>query len=199
MYSKSIFNSQISSQITSRSIINPIGQIINSPFMTNEYLFTIENLATLNKIHQFYTKPLGNQNYSDIPDNYLEYSELYSQISKLQLQTTNKNIKLLLKITCEGLTGAIHTLGLDKSIIDLNLQNILLQNKLQDILTNKNTNFSLDTSNKKYNLQKTFTLAPIYSYYITIFGLPENGQGFDPIKIQSLLAILQKYNINPYF
>ena len=195
MYSKSMFNTNQSNQ---RSIINPLGQT-NIPFMTNETIFTTEHLAVLNKIHQFYTKPLGNQNYNDIPDNYLDYSELYSTISNLQLQTSNKNIKLLLKITCEGLTGAIHSFGLDKSIIDLNIQNILLNNKLQDVLTNKNEKFVLDNTDKKYSLQKTFTLAPIYSYYITIFGLPEKGEGFDPIRIQSLLSILQKYNINPYF
>jgi len=198
MYSKSIFNTG-QQQGNHKSIINPLGQLNNIPFMTNETIFTSENLAALNKIHQFYTKPLGNQNYSDIPDNYLEYSELYSTISNLQLQTSNKNIKLLLKITCEGLTGAIHSFGLDKSMIDLNIQNILLNNKLQSVLTNKNDQFALDNTNKKYTLQKTFTLAPIYSYYITIFGLPEKGEGFDPIRIQSLLSILQKHNIHPYF
>ena len=198
MYSKSIFNTG-QQQGNQRSIINPLGQLNNIPFMTNETIFTSENLDALNKIHQFYTKPLGNQNYSDIPDNYLEYSELYSTISNLQLQTSNKNIKLLLKITCEGLTGAIHSFGLDKSMIDLNIQNILLNNKLQSVLMNKNDQFALDNANKKYTLQKTFTLAPIYSYYITIFGLPEKGEGFDPIRIQSLLSILQKYNIHPYF
>ena len=198
MYSKSIFNTG-QQQGNQRSIINPLGQLNNIPFMTNETIFTSENLDALNKIHQFYTKPLGNQNYSDIPDNYLEYSELYSTSSNLQLQTSNKNIKLLLKITCEGLTGAIHSFGLDKSMIDLNIQNILLNNKLQSVLMNKNDQFALDNANKKYTLQKTFTLAPIYSYYITIFGLPEKGEGFDPIRIQSLLSILQKYNIHPYF
>jgi len=197
MYSKSIFNN--THQGNQRSIINPVGQMNNIPFSTNETIFTTENLSALNKIHKFYTNPLGNQNYSDIPDNYLDYAELYSTISNLQLQTTNTNIKLLLKITCEGLTGAIHSFGLDKSMIELNIQNILLNNKIQDILTNKNEQFALDNTNKKYSLQKTFTLAPIYSYYITIFGLPEKGDGFDPIKIQSLLAILQKHNINPYF
>ena len=198
MYSKSIFNTG-NQTIVQKSIINPVGQINNIPFSTNETVFTSENLKALNKIHKFYTNPLGNQNYSDIPDNYLDYSELYSMISNLQLKTTNQNIKLLLKITCEGLTGAIHSFGLDKSMIELNIQNILLNNKIQDLLTNKNEHFALDNTNKKYSLQKTFTLAPIYSYYITIFGLPEKGHSFDPIKIQSLLAILQKYNINPYF
>lgn len=198
MYAKSIFNTG-QHQVIQRSMINPLSQMNNIPFMTNETIFTSENLDALNKIHKFYTKPLGNQNYSDIPDNYLEYSDLYSSISNLQLKTSNKNIKLLLKITCEGLTGAIHSFGLDKSIIDLNIQNILLNNKIHDLLTNKNEQFALNNTDKKYTLQKTFTLAPIYSYYITIFGLPEKGAGFDPIKIQSLLSILQKYNINPYF
>ena len=104
MYAKSIFNTG-QHQTIQRSMINPLGQMNNIPFMTNETIFTSENLDALNKIHKFYTKPLGNQNYSDIPDNYLEYSNLYSSISNLQLKTSNKNIKLLLKITCEGLTN----------------------------------------------------------------------------------------------
>ena len=196
MYSKSIFNTKHNSQ---KSIINPIDLVQNISFMTNETIFTSENFEKLQKIHKFYTTPLGNQNYSDIPENYLEYSDLYSSISNLQLETNNKNIKLLLQITCEGLTGAIHSFGLDKCIIDLNIQNILLNNKIQNSLTNRNNSFALDNTNNNYNLQKTFNLAPIYSYYITIFGLPEKGKGFDPIKIQSLLSVLQKYNINPYF
>ena len=196
MYSKSLFGNSTLSQ---KTLINPIGTIGNIPFYNNEHLFTAEQFETLNTIHRYYTKPLGNQNYNDIPENYLEYSQLYSAISKLEMQTQNKNIKLLLKITCEGLTGAIHSFGLDKSMIELNIQNILLNNKIESILTNKNEHLSLDNTDKKYVLQKTFTLAPIYSYYITIFGLPEKGEGFDPKKIQQIIAVLNKYGINPYF
>jgi hypothetical protein len=81
----------------------------------------------------------------------------------------------------------------------LNIQNILLNNKLQDIIANKNDQCAMDNTNKKITLQKTFTLAPIYSYYISIFGLPEKGEGFHPQKISMLLSLLDKYKINPYF
>lgn len=195
MYSKSLFGIYSPSD---KSMINPIGNISNIPFYNNEILFTTEQLATLQKVHNYYTRPLANQTYNDIPENYLEYSQLYSAISQLEIQTKDNNIKLLLKITKEGLTGAIHSFGIDKSMIELNIQNILLNNKIESILKNKNEQFVLDNTDKKYIIQKTFTLAPIYSYYITIFGLPEKGEGFEPKKIQQLLAILNKYGINPY-
>jgi hypothetical protein len=194
MYSKSLFGS-ISTQ--QKSMINPISNT-NIPFINNETLFTIEQMNKLQFIHEIYTKPLGNQNY-DIPDDYLEYSELYSNISNLVINTQNKSIKLLLKITREGLSGAIHAFNLNKENIELNIQNILLNNKIQDIITNKNEHSVIDNTQQKLSLHKTFTLAPIYSYYISIFGLPDKGQGFDPQKIKTLLSLLDKYNINPYF
>jgi len=194
MYSKSLFGSpNISTQ--SKSMINPINK--NIPFANNETLFTIEQLNKLNIIHELYTEPLGNANY-DIPDDYLDYSNLYSTISNLVINTQNKSIKLLLKITREGLSGAMNALKMNKDIIEYNIQNILLNNKLKDILTNKNDKSVIDNTNNNITLQKTFTLAPIYSYYISIFGLPEKDQGFHPQKIQILLSLLDKYKINPY-
>jgi hypothetical protein len=194
MYSKSLFGSSTNQ---TKSLINPLG-IINIPFINNETLFTIEQLNKLNIVRELYTKPLGNQNY-DIPNDYLEYSELYTLISNLVINTQNNSIKLLLKITREGLSGAINAFNLNKHNIELNIQNLLLTNKIQNILTNKNDHCVVENLNKNITLQKTFTLAPIYSYYISIFGIPEKGQGFQPEKIQLLLSILDKYNINPYF
>ena len=103
-----------------------------------------------------------------------------------------------MKITREGLSGAMNALKMNKDIIEYNIQNILLNNKLKDILTNKNDKSVIDNTNNNITLQKTFTLAPIYSYYISIFGLPEKDQGFHPQKIQILLSLLDKYKINPY-
>jgi hypothetical protein len=194
MYSKSLFGS---SNNQTKSLINPLG-IISIPFINNETLFTIEQLNKLNIVRELYTKPLGNQNY-DIPSDYLEYSELYTLISNLVINTQNNSIRLLLKITREGLSGAINAFNLNKANIELNIQNLLLTNKIENILTNKNDHCVIENLNKNITLQKTFTLAPIYSYYISIFGIPEKGQGFQPEKIQLLLSILDKYDINPYF
>jgi hypothetical protein len=196
MYSKSLFGfgTNFNSQ---KSFINPIHN--NIPFINNELLFTSEQNKAINKIHKYYTRPLGNQNFSDIAENYIEYSELYSTISTLELNTNNKTIKILLKITLEGLTGAIHMVGLNRDMIDTNIQNLILNNKLKSVLQNNQNQYAIDSTTKKYTLHKTFTLAPIYSYYIAIFGLPEDNSEFNPTKIKLLLSMLTKYNINPYF
>jgi len=190
MYSKSLFGNNYNSQ---KSFINPICN--NMPFINNELLFTSEQNKAINTIHKYYTKPLGNENFSNIVENYIEYSDLYSTISNLELNTTNKTIKILLKITLEGLTGAIHMSGLNRDMINTNIQNLILNNKLKSVLQYKQ---SINSTNPKISLQKTFTLAPIYSYYIAIFGLPKDN-GFNPSKIKLLFTILTRYNINPYF
>jgi len=196
MYSKSLFGNISTSQ---KSMINPINNLMNTPFISNEILFSSEQNNALNHIHKYYTKPLGNHNFNDINDQFIEYSELYSTISNLEINTCNKTIKLLLKITLEGLTGAVHAFGLNQSFIIQNIENLLLNNKLISVLQNKNDKFSLDTTCEKYMLYKKFNLAPIYSYYIAIFGIPEHGKSFNPGKIKLLQSILMKYNINPYF
>jgi hypothetical protein len=50
----------------------------------------------------------------------------------------------------------------------------------------------------KYVLEQKFTLLPLYSYYIALFGIPEEGAGFDLNKIEIIKTILETNNINPY-
>ena len=191
MYSKSLFGNKSDIQ---KSIINPI----NIPFTNNELLFTSQHLSALNKIHTYYTNPLSTKSFCDINDDYLEYLKLYSTISNLEISIPNKSIKLLLKITLEGLSGAINYLGISRSSIHANIQNMILTKKLKAILQHKNETCVITGTENNYILSKTFTLAPIYSYYITIFGIPDKNSGFNQSKIKALLPILIKYNINPY-
>jgi hypothetical protein len=48
------------------------------------------------------------------------------------------------------------------------------------------------------SITKTFTLAPIFNYYIIIFGMPAYGVGFDPVKVYFLEQILKNMGVNPY-
>jgi len=193
MYSKSLFGYVTNSQ---KSMINPINNLMNTKFINNELLFTSEQNAALNNIHKYYTEPLGYQKYNDIHYEYIEYTELYATISNLEINTSNKTIKLLLQITLEGLTGAIHAFSLNQSVITQNIQSLMVTPDLQN---NNNRAYTLDISNNNYILYKKFHLAPIYSYYIAIFGLPDQTKSFDSNKIKQLLTVLMKYNINPYF
>jgi hypothetical protein len=41
-------------------------------------------------------------------------------------------------------------------------------------------------------------LAPLYSYYIYLYGMPAYGVGFDATKLSLLATIMTKYGLNPY-
>jgi hypothetical protein len=182
MYAKSIFGH---SQNEPRHMIHS--------FQNNEHnKYTVENLHYLEKK---YTQPLSSKNYQDINTDLLEYSELYSYISKIELNTQQKNMKLLFKISLQGLVGAIHAFDLNKKNVELNIENMVLKNKLETVLSGKNKKEATPV-NSNISLMKTFTLAPLYSYYIILFGKPE--QGFEHDKLNQIMDFMKKYNIDPY-
>jgi hypothetical protein len=92
----------------------------------------------------------------------------------------------------------MNVFGLNINNIELNIKNIMLQNRLDSVLSAKNEKNMIVRSEENYNLKKTFTLLPLYSYYISLFGIPEEGNGFDLNKIQMIKTILETNNINPY-
>ena len=158
-------------------------------FEENEYNFTIEYL---NKLESLYTNPLANREYENINSDLIEYSELYNKIQEMSLQTANGHMKLLVKISLQGLAGAINAFHLNSENIRSNMNILQTQNRL--VKTAEKTVY--DTTESILTTSKTYTLAPLYSYYILLFGIPT--EGFDPIKIQNILNILKEYNIQPY-
>jgi len=187
MYVKSIFGkNQTNNQ---RNIMNPLGDL---PFQNNEYMFTTEHL---NKLQNKYTKPMSMKTYDEINTDLLEYSELHAHISKMELCTSEKNMKLLLSISLHGLSGAIHAFNLNKKNIELNLENLILKQRLETILSGKNFK-SINEANSQMSVVKMFNLAPMYSYYIILFGIPDNG--FEPDKLNQIINFMNKYNIDPY-
>jgi len=184
MYSKCIFGQTPQIQ---RNMINPLGDI---PFQNNEYKFSIEHL---NELQNKYTNHLASKSYSLIQNDLLEYSDLYTNISKIELNSTQKNMKLLLKISLHGLTGAINAFHLNKKNIELNLENMILKSKVKTMLSNKN-NRSVTEMESNMSIVKKFTLAPLYSYYIVLFGVPDNG--FEPDKINQIISFMKKYNVD---
>ena len=181
MYAKSMFGY---SQKQSRHMIHS--------FQDNPHEFTLEHFHHLEKK---YTQPLASKNYQDINNDMLEYSELYSYISNIELDSRKKNMKLLLKISLQGLAGAIHAFDLNKKNIKLNVENLVLKNKLETVLSGKKQQ-EINGVNSNISLVKTFTLAPLYSYYIILFGQPE--QGFEDDKLNQIMDFMKKYNIDPY-
>ena len=104
-----------------------------------------------------------------------------------------------MKLIMELLTASYNTGQLSGSNLLLAVDKINLQKQIQDILSNKNVK-NIDTvgGTGQMSVVKTFKLAPVYNYYITVYGMPQNGVGFDPIKLSYLANVLTLNNINPY-
>ena len=185
--SKSMFSNAGGSYVGSKSIMNPVKSI-----------FTREILASLSGIEKNYTANLASKSYSSIPADYVEYSKLYTQITNLQLSVLDSSVSLLLKITKEGLMGAMNSIGLSNQVLEANVARIALQNQVNKLESGLNQLNIYSNTSGQYQITKTFTLIPLYSYYILLYGLPQQGVGFDPLKVTQLLSVLQANNIDPY-
>ena len=79
----------------------------------------------------------------------------------------------------------------DEKIAEQELHISSLSNKNEKIVEMANASGQL-------NINKSFKLAAVFNSYILIYGLPEYGIGFDPIKIAFLVDLLKKKGIDPY-
>jgi hypothetical protein len=191
MTSRSLFNSNISKE---RSLINPN---LNSG-VGNAFNFSNETLLAIQAIQQEYTVNLANQTYSKIPTNYSQFLYLYGILINTISTISDQNLKTLFQTTIEGLMGAMNAYGLSVDKTELNLKINILEQTIADLESNKNVLTAVTTYNGQYTLKKTFTLAPLFSYYIMLYGLPEAGVGFDQAKLSVLLSILERQSIDPY-
>jgi len=171
-----------------------------SKSMTNSMRTTFSSsvISALHSIESNYTAKLANKSYSSIPADYVEYSKLYSQIANLQLSVMDSSISILLKITQEGLKGAMNALGLSNQVLEANVARIALQNQVNKLESGLNQLNIYSNTSGQYQITKTFVLIPLYSYYILLYGLPAQGVGFDPLKVTQLLGILEANGIDPY-
>lgn len=192
MFSKSLFGNNTSTNI--KNIINPV-QNTTLSFNKNECKFTTEEYDRLDDYKETYVNCLMNREYEKLPNDLEKYVEIMNLISNLEIKTKNSNTHLLLKLIRNGLIGTMNVFGLNSNNIELNIKNILLQNRLNNILSAKNEKNLIVHSEENYNLKKTFILLPLYSYYISLFGIPEEGSTFDLKKIELIKTILQTTNI----
>lgn len=189
MYSKSLFNRNSNME---RSLINPVG------VSSAQLIFSQETMNALKAVQEYYTLNLSIKKYDKIPTDYQKFLHLFKIISASQAKINNKNLKLLFKITEEGLMGAMNSYGLNFTATELTLQNNILKQQIDDILSGKNVKSAFGTNTGQLSIKKAFTLAPLFSYYIMLYGLPEHGVGFDQYKLSTLLNILEKHCIDPY-
>lgn len=186
MFSKSLFGNSN----TNKSILNPISTT-TIPFYNNELKFSSQEYLKLNQFNELYDE-------APLPQNFENYVDIINLLSNIEVKTKNENIKILLKITCNGLDVIMKNFGLTIDNIQLNILNLILQNRIDTIVSGKNDVNTIVSNNSTYSLEKQFTLSPVFSYYISIFGIPEEGKGFDLEKIQLIKTILETNSLNPY-
>jgi hypothetical protein len=194
-YSKSFFSNQ-GSHIGAKPLIN-FAQNNNNSFSVKSN-FSQDIINSLKKIEQQYTSNLANGSYTKIPGDYVEFSKLYSQIANIQLGVLDSSISILLKITQEGLKGAMNALGLSSRVVESNVKNIVLQNQVNQLEAGFNQLDIYSNTNGQIQITQTFMLAPLYSYYVLLYGVPCPGEGFDPLLISQLASVLEENNIPLY-
>jgi hypothetical protein len=146
-----------------------------------------------------YSSKIANQTYEAIPTDYSQYTNLVKEVQDMRSKTTNASVLLLLQIAEDTLRGAFNSLSLYGDNLLLQLDKADLQKQIADILSDKNvTSVQSSMSTNNMTLTQSFQLAPVFNYYIRIYGAPLQGQGFDPVKIAFLIYTLQENGVDPY-
>ena len=203
MISKSLFsNGTIVNYL--RPIYDPIytsrvTSTITSVGANDLTLITEDNLISFRNIEELYSSKMAEKKYEQIPKDYNLYVELYVSIDKVKQKIKNNKLLTLIRIVEDALMGAINSYALYGYNISLNLDKVGLKKTIDDILTGKNEKVvEMAQASGQLNITKSFKLAPVFNYYIIIYGMPAYGVGFDPVKINFLVDILKSKGINPY-
>ena len=194
--SKSMFNNMIITK--KRNLLGYGGDSIVTN--NNELsLITNDNLIDLNKIYTLYSSNMARKQYENIPNDFNLYVDLYVMVEKLKSKITNNVIITLVRIVENALVGAINSYALYGYNVSLNLDKVGLKKTIDDILSGKNEKVvEMAQASGQLSITKSFKLAPVFNYYIIIYGMPAYGVGFDPVRINFLVDILKSKGINPY-
>jgi len=203
--SKSMFNSTMVGFET-KSMIYPVsgtyGTAIGGTIdggSSNNISITYQELESLVSIQNMYTSHLADRTYSDIPVDFTQYLKLREVANNAMLKyKSNYALSLLFQITVDGITGAINTYGLNTLNTETQVQNLYLQGVLQDIINGVNVTNAFHETSGTLSMRQNFQLAPLFRYYISLYGLPAPGVGFDPVKLSLVLTALENNGIDPY-
>jgi hypothetical protein len=180
-------------QNTSKSLINPV-----STSSQQELQFSADFIRTLQQIENEYVKKMALRKYLEIPDSVPAFLSLNDTMLTAISRQKNTNLRLLFQIARDGMDGALNSKKLFTDNADLNIRVIMLNKKNDDILSGKNEIHTIACTSGHFSITKTFKLAPIYSYYIYLYGMPAYGVGFDASKLSLLTTIMNRYGVNPY-
>lgn len=156
-------------------------------------------IDVLQKVETDYGAPASSQNYLIIPRDQDDYVDLYDNLTTLQGNLTDSTVLLLVTLAKEALITAFHSVNLYSDNASLMVQKISLQERVNELITQANVDtVDVACANSQFGITQTVTLAPVYSYYIQVYGMPVNGTGFNPLKVSFLAEILTGLGIAPY-
>jgi len=187
-------NSSTSGQVRTITVYSPE---LSQPVILPNQDLNFPNTA-INRVRNEYTTFLANRQYQSIPTDLNESLILYDNIYQQRENATNTNLMILLQITMDGIQGTMNAYTLYTQNIGLTLNNIILEKRIEDILSGKNETSAISDACGQFTATKTFVLAPLFSYYIMMHGLPAFGVGFDPVKLAIILKVLTSNGIDPY-
>jgi hypothetical protein len=186
-----------------RSMINPVSGshlVVSSGTGSGPGTnITLEELQSLYVIQELYTLNLANKTYEHIPTSLTQYLQLRSAANAARLKyASNPALAVLFQITVDSIPGAINAYGLNTLNLQTQVQNTYLQNTIQDIINGVNITKAFGETSGTFSMARNFDLAPLFRYYISLYGVPGAGEGFDTDKLSLVLIALQNSGIDPY-
>ena len=183
-------------------MLNPVG----IPRATNggsgggsNISITLAELEAIISIQTLYTANLADKKYTDIPVNFTQYLKLREIANNAVTKYSNiPALSILFQITVDGITGSINAYSLNTLNTETQVQNLYLQTTLQEVINGVNVTKAFDETSGTLSMQQSFQLAPLFRYYIRLYGVPEPGVGFDPTKLALILTAMENSGIDPY-
>tara|TARA_B100000927_G_scaffold287362_1_gene280137 strand:+ start:599 stop:1207 length:609 start_codon:yes stop_codon:yes gene_type:complete len=201
MASRSLLDGLLGTTI--RSINNPVGgnSIRSIAASTADYntVTSKSNMQIIDFIEQNYGQQSASKNYHSISTNIFIYDALFNNIQNIINNITTPELITIVTAIKELLTASFNSVSLHRDNIVQNITISTLNKQIQDMLNNKNRELLLkQNTSGNISITQSFSLAPVYNYYIAIYGMPLQGQGFNPLKVSYIADVLTDMNIDPY-
>jgi hypothetical protein len=162
-----------------------------------DFNFSQDILDEYETLYTKYSQPMAEKNYYQIDTATEDYLNLLSALQSFHSSITNENLAKLVSITIHSLIGAVNISSLYEQSLASQLKISILERQVNDIVSNRNVMYTA-TATSDLTIGRKVVLAPIFSFYIMAYGLPDYGVGFIPDKMQRLFRIFKALNLDPY-
>lgn len=150
---------------------------------------TPNQVAALQKVYDLYAVILAQKQYEKLPKNYIQYTDLLAQLKGIQVN--DPQLQLLIEVAENSLVGSVNVGALYTNYAYNEIKVALLNKRIKEILSDKNSKQTASNVSGQFTATQMFTLSPIFSYYIYLYGVPEFGVGFDPVKMAFVRSLPQ--------